>query len=103
MGPVPKLESYPCPSCQSKHKETRKVNYGRRIEAGKCTAQYPQANGNWRVCHADFTIYGGPNAIGVAQLCDPCHERLVLKPMEQTTNALLKRFGLGELLQGKAQ
>lgn len=68
-----KPQTYHCPYCDTDHKETKKPNQMPILE-GKCSANHrtPPNVGNWRVCHAPFTLFGGPNVIGSAHLCDPC-------------------------------
>lgn len=71
-------ESYWCPYCEESHQETRLPNQ-MPIQAGKCSAnhRWPLNVGNWRACHAPFTLMGGPNVIGSASLCDPCWRKLM--------------------------
>lgn len=74
------MTEYWCPACQEHHRETLKVDYTRAIREDRCSAQYKQPAGGWRVCHASFALVGGPNLIGKARLCDPCWHRQVVRP-----------------------
>lgn len=93
-----KLQTYDCPWCQEAHTETAKPNQTPILE-GKCSAnhRWPPNTGNWRVCHATFDAMGGPNVIGSAHLCNPCHDKL-FAPALAMQKALLqdleKRYGV---------
>lgn len=96
-----KPKEYWCPYCSQHHMETRKPNQMPMLE-GQCTAnhRWPLNVGNWRVCHAPFTVMGGPNPIGSANLCNPCHQKLfapalamqkaLLDDLEKRTGAKLR-------------
>jgi hypothetical protein len=70
--------TYYCPTCDEHHAETDKADFSRPILPDRCSAQYrhpPKPGGKWRVCHADFKLWGGPHPIGRANLCTPCWDR----------------------------
>lgn len=72
--------NYECAGCQEQHRETPKPDFKRTILNDRCSAQYRQESGGWRVCHAPFSTFGGPHVIGKARLCAPCWDRQVLGP-----------------------
>lgn len=77
------MNTYWCPTCQDHHAETEKPDFNRPILPDRCSAQYrspPEPGGTWRVCHADFKTFGGPNQIGRANLCNPCWNRQIVSP-----------------------
>lgn len=87
-----KLQKYHCPYCETDHKESKKPNQEPILE-GKCSANHktPPNVGNWRVCHAPFKLFGGPNVIGSAHLCDPCWKKL-FAPAYAIQKELLSRL-----------
>lgn len=88
-----KLQTYWCPYCEAHHKESKKPNVEPMLD-GKCSANHrtPPNVGNWRVCHAPFPLFGGPNTMGSANLCDPCF-RKILAPAFAMQKALLGLLG----------
>lgn len=93
-----KPQTYHCPWCDENHVESKKPNQ-MPILPGKCSAnhRWPANVGNWRVCHADFAVMGGPNVIGPAHLCDPCQQKLfapALAMQKALLDDLEKRHGV---------
>lgn len=90
-------KSYWCPYCEENHQETTQPNKLAILE-GKCSANHrtPPNIGNWRVCHAPFTLMGGPHVIGSAQLCTPCRDKLFAPALAMQKALLedLKKRGL---------
>ena len=85
-------QTYYCPTCDLNHEETPKADFTRTILPDRCSAQYrtPPNVGGWRVCHADFKLFGGPNVIGRANLCDPCWNRQIVQPGLKMGQAMAK-------------
>lgn len=95
------LKTYNCPWCKADHVETALPNRMPILD-GHCSAnhRWPLNVGNWRVCHATFDAMGGPNRVGTASLCNPCHDKLfapalamqkaLLDDLEKRTGARLR-------------
>ncbi len=85
---------YFCPTCDLEHEETEKADFSRTILPDRCSAQYRQVNGSgkWRVCHADFKTFGGPNVIARANLCTPCWNRQVVNPGFKLAQDIFRRL-----------
>lgn len=96
------MTTYYCPTCDEHHEETDKADFKRPILPDRCSAQYrtPPNVGKWRVCHADFKLFGGPNVIGRANLCNPCWDRQIVKPGIAVGQAIQKDPALMRTLLG---
>lgn len=90
------MANWLCANCDKLHKERKNAN-SFPMEADKCTANWRQPNNLWRICHNDFKIMGHP--IGETNLCTPCYDRLVMGPMQEATNRLLKQMGISDLMR----
>lgn len=87
------LVNYPCAACDVRHRETVQVDYSMPILEDRCSAQYKQANGKWRVCHARFALFGGPVMVADARLCQPCWDRQITGHTQDAIKAIRHAYG----------